>query len=103
MGELAELGVQLTLLDANGALDSANLASALVAVVHIEEVSQVGVTGRSIDRILGGDTITSFSAGMLSMGRSNFKIPRGVYAIRLEGVTGLPATAKSIVVQAKMI
>ena len=101
-GDLAELGVMVTLLDASGNVVGADQISTVITTIHIEEIAQVAGGQRS--RVLGVGTITSMAtAGVIGIGRTAAKIPRGVYVVRLAGVSGMPAGVKNIVIALKLV
>lgn len=106
-GDIAGLAIMATAFDDAGAmLTGAQLAAALIATIHIEEITTAKIDDHaSHGRILSIEEVTSLASdGMQVIAKTAAPIPRGLYAIRLEGVSGMPATAgKRIAIQAKLI
>lgn len=100
-GNLGQLGIMITLLDADGKVDAADQIATLVATIGIDEVVQAA--GRE-PRVLGIEVLTDLAtAGLQIIARTTEPIHVGQFAIRLSTITVMPAGVKTLVVQARVL
>lgn len=99
-GDLAQLGLMITVLNAAGAIATDILADVSVVTVSIVELVAVR---QNRYRLLTVDVLTDFATNIQGIGRSSTKIQRGQYALQLTGVAGMNVAAETIVVSAKLI
>lgn len=102
MGDLASMGIMVTVLDANGKPDNTGFGTTLnVTVIQITPVDNA--TLKSKDQRVAVIETVAFGSNTQGIEPTSVKIPRGEYALQVDTVALLPGGATRMIISARMI